>query len=98
WFIPLFMKCVTQSCRGRGQSKFGKPCERLMAPNSLANPDMMVKMVVWTLGSLDFNNIGGILVFGLWSLVFGLWSLVFGLWSLVFGLWSLVFGLWSLNY
>jgi hypothetical protein len=58
---------------------------------------MMAKMVVCTLGSLEFNNIGGILVFGLWSLVFGLWSLVFGLWSLVFGLWSLVFGLWSLR-
>jgi hypothetical protein len=36
------------------QSKLGKPCERFNAPQSAANFDMIVKMVVPVLGCLEF--------------------------------------------
>jgi hypothetical protein len=34
-----------------GASKSGKPCDKLIAPTSFAKEDIVVKMVVPTLGS-----------------------------------------------
>ncbi len=52
WLRPSMTARVTASRSACGPSKSGKPWERLIAPTSAASWDMVVKMVVPTLGNL----------------------------------------------
>jgi hypothetical protein len=52
WFRPLTIASVTAFTSRGSQSKSGKPWPRLTAPFSAARPDITVKMVVPTAGSL----------------------------------------------
>ena len=50
WLRPARMWCATRSSSNAGESKSGKPWERLIAPHSLASADIVVNIVVPTSG------------------------------------------------
>jgi hypothetical protein len=53
WFLPSRIARQVASKSAGSAWKSGKPCDRLIAPQSAASFDMTVKMVVPTQGSLE---------------------------------------------
>src|SRR5919107_1103687 len=71
---------ATASTSAGSQSKSGNPCDRLIAPRSVASFDMTVKMVVPTLGSFEVKRVevrgSGLMVqtaYGLRLTAYGSW-------------------------
>jgi hypothetical protein len=53
WLCPARIAAVTASTSAGSQSKSGNPCDRLIAPCSLARRVMTEKMLMPTSGSFD---------------------------------------------
>jgi hypothetical protein len=53
WLWPARIQCANAREQQVSALKSGKPCDRLIAPQSAASFDMTVKMVVPTRGSFE---------------------------------------------
>ena len=59
WLCPARIASAARSTSAGSQSKSGKPCDRLMAPWSVARRVMTVKMLVPVPGSFEVSGIVG---------------------------------------